>query len=138
MEITGFEYDWLGCDADGQAAFFSTAGGGYAPDALLQDVDAYDDAIDAILASPATTSARFAPAVAAGCTNTWQLMAERGIYAYDSDSEGGPYRLVAAPQTAALVERLPGRAADVIARVRFARIRFAEMRLLTSETLAKR
>lgn len=40
--IQGFEYDWLACDQDGFVGFFSTAGGGYAPDEFLQDVDAHD------------------------------------------------------------------------------------------------
>src|SRR5262245_42224964 len=95
-DIRGLEYDWIGMDADGHVAFFSTAGGGYAPDELLRDTDLYDEAIEAILAVPARTEARFAPALAPGRENTWKLMAERGLFAFDSDPHGGPYRLVSA------------------------------------------
>ena len=49
QDVAGFEYDWLACDARGRVGFFSTAGGGYAPTALLENSDAYDEAIDAIL-----------------------------------------------------------------------------------------
>src|SRR4051794_13176045 len=98
-EILGFEFDWLASDAEGHVALFSTAGGGYAPPTFLRDVQAYDDAIDAILAAPASTSTRLAPELPPHCTNTWRLVAERGLFAFDSDVHGGSYRLVAAPQT---------------------------------------
>lgn len=130
-DIRGFEYDWLACDASGHVGFFSTAGGGYAPDELLEDTDAFDQAIDAILAAPATTRARFAPHVAAGHGNTWRQMAERGLYAYDSDPQGGPYRLVAAPEVAASVSGLPVQAAGVIRRVVFRDLRFVELTEVT-------
>ena len=64
--IRGFEYDWLASDGNEHVALFSTAGGGYAPDELRADTDAFDAAISAILAMPPTTTARFAPKVAAG------------------------------------------------------------------------
>lgn len=77
-EIGGFEYDWIACDADGNVGFFSTAGGGYAPPEFSADTDVVDKAIEAIVTSPARTTARFAPNLPSGHTNTWRLMAERG------------------------------------------------------------
>jgi hypothetical protein len=112
------EYDWLGCDSIGHMALFSTAGAGYAPDEFLRDTDAHDIAIQKILALPATTEARFYPAVATGLVNTWRLVAERGLYAYDCDPSGGPYRLVAAPVVAAKTNALPPSVVDVATRVR--------------------
>lgn len=53
-EILGLEFDWLASDADGHVALFSTAGGGYTPEAFLQDTDAHDRA------APASTTALFA------------------------------------------------------------------------------
>ena len=50
-EIVGLEFDWLACDADGHVGFFSTAGGGCAPEAFLRDTDAFDAAIEAIRSS---------------------------------------------------------------------------------------
>lgn len=137
-DIQGFEYDWLACDGNENVGLFSTAGGGYAPDELCEDTDAFDAAIESILAAPATTRARFAPQIAPGRTNTWQLVAERGLFAYDSDPEGGPYRLVAAPELAAPVTKLPKRAVEVVRRVIVPRLRFADLKEITGQMLAQR
>jgi hypothetical protein len=51
-ELHGLEFDWLACDADGWVALLSTAGSGVVPASVLQDVDAQDSAIDAILGLP--------------------------------------------------------------------------------------
>ncbi|TMQ13418.1 MAG: hypothetical protein E6J91_18345, partial [Deltaproteobacteria bacterium] len=72
-EIWGTEYDWIGVDADGHVALFSTAGGGYAPREFLRDTDAHDEAISAILSLPASTTARLAPELAPQLENTWKL-----------------------------------------------------------------
>lgn len=63
--------------------------------------------IAALLAAPPTTDALFAAVLDAGLENTWKLVAERGIYAFDSDPNGGPYRLVSAPRRAATLAELP-------------------------------
>ena len=117
-DIQGMEYDWLGSDLGGCIALFSTAGAGYAPTEFLRDTDAHDSAIQAVLALPATTEARFFPHVAPGLVNTWRLVAERGLYAYDCDPNGGPYRLVAAPVVPAKADTLPPAVADVATKVR--------------------
>jgi hypothetical protein len=117
-EILGMEYDWLGCDSNGHIALFSTAGVGYAPAEFLRDTDAHDVAIQEVLALPPTTEARFFPAVAPGLVNTWRLVAERGLYAYDCDPNGGPYHLVAAPVVAAKTDALPPEVVSVATRVR--------------------
>lgn len=91
-EVVGFEHDWLAVDGEGNVGFFSTAGGGYAPIEFLADTEAHDAAIAAILSHPPSTIARYAPELGADHTNTWRLMAERGVYAFDSDSNGGPTR----------------------------------------------
>lgn len=44
-DIRGSEYDWLAVDIEGFVGLFSTAGGGDAPDAFLEDIDAFDAAI---------------------------------------------------------------------------------------------
>jgi len=40
-------------------------------------------------------------------------MAERGIFAFDSDSCGGPYRLIAAPHIPIRLEDLPASVGEV-------------------------
>jgi len=121
--IRGFEFDWLAVDADGHVAMLSTAGGGYAPDAFLDDVDAHDEAIGAVLRAPAVTTARYAPVLREGFRNDWAEVAARGLFAYDSDANGGAYRRVAAPEMVATLSSLPAEAACA---VRLAHLRFAE------------
>jgi hypothetical protein len=137
VDLRGFEYDWLACDGSGHVALFSTAGGGYAPDELRGDTRAFENAIAAILAAPATTTVRFAPRVAAGHTNTWQLVAERGLFAYDSDPEGGPYRLVAAPDRAAPLAELSQQVVEVVRRIFFPSLRFADLQVLGEQALRR-
>ncbi|MEU8659832.1 hypothetical protein [Actinoplanes philippinensis] len=134
-DILGAEYDWLAGDGDGHVALFSTAGGGYAPDVFLRDTDAHAAAIGAVLACAATTSARFAPTLASKCENTWKLVAERGLFAYDADIDGGPYRMVAAPEVAIEAAHLPEVAVDVIRRLTFARLRFVDLSTLSERAL---
>jgi hypothetical protein len=133
-EIHGFEYDWLASDEVGGVALFSTAGAGYAPAAFLSDTDAYDDAIREVLALPASTTAKFAPPVGAGCINTWELVAERGLYAYDCDPNGGPYRLVAAPVVPIRATDLSGQIADIVARIQLP-MRFENEHLIADDLL---
>ena len=116
-DVKGLEFDWLACDADRHVALFSTAGTGYVPTEFLGDTDAHDAAIESILLLPPSTAARFAPALGAGYINTWRLVAERGLFAYDCDPSGGPYRLVAAPVVPIRQDALPGAVAEVVARI---------------------
>ena len=116
-DIQGLECDWLAVDSEGCVGLFSTAGGGYAPDAFLEAIDAFDSAIATILSLPATVSAACYRELPMGLTNTWKLIAERGVFAFDSDSLGGPYRLVAAPRTPVALDRLPVMVRDVVGRI---------------------
>lgn len=134
QDIEGFEYDWLGSDADGHVALFCTAGGGYAPDVYLMNTDIHDAAIEAILAEPAKTIARFAPSY----ENMWRLLAERGVFVFDSDPFGGPYKLIAAPEVVALVDELPKVAADVVRRLVFPHLNFTQLREISTELLQQR
>lgn len=133
-EIEGVEYDWLSVDEDGCVALFSTAGAGYAPAEFLRDTDAHDQAIQTVLSLPRTTDAKFSPDLAEGLANTWQLVAQRGLYAYDCDPNGGPYRLVAAPVAPIRVDALPAAVASVAARIS-CNLRFETHAVVTSEML---
>lgn len=136
-EIRGVEYDWLACDADGNVGFFSTAGGGYTPEAFLADTAIFDAAIEAIVALPATTAARFAPNLTSGHTDTWRIMAERGLFAFDSDYSGGPCRLVAAPEIPVHVTALPAKVVQTLRRVVLHRLRLRDQAAISAETLAE-
>jgi len=135
-DVQGLEYDWLGSDESGYVALFSTAGAGYAPQEFLRDTDAHDIAIQAVLALPASTEAKFSPDLAPGLINTWRLVAERGLYAYDCDPNGGPYRLIAVPAVPVRADALPAVVADVATRFRFA-LRFEIQSVVTDEMLSE-
>lgn len=134
VDVLGLEYDWLGCDESGCVVLFSTAGSGYAPGAFLDDTDAHDRAIEAILALPESTEAKFFPDLAPGFVNTWRLVAERGLYAYDADPNGGPYRVVASPANPARIETfsaIVGDAAVPLGRL----LRFQFLGVISAEML---
>jgi hypothetical protein len=137
-DIQGFEYDWLATDGEGHVALFSTAGAGYAPDEYLQDTDAHDAAVDAILAERPSTMARFAPELKPGLRNTWRMVADRGLFAFDSDPNGAPYRLVAAPERPVSLDQLPTEVAAVAARIVFHHLRFATLVEVSHELLQRR
>lgn len=134
-EIRGVEYDWIACDLEGHVALLSTAGGGYAPEGYLRNTDLHDAAIDAILALPTSTSALFAPVLKPGLTNIWRLVAERGLFAYDADVHGGPYRLVAAPAEPATTARMPAGVRSVLREAEFRNLRFAQLTTIPGEYL---
>jgi hypothetical protein len=118
VDIEGREYDWLASDITGCVALFSTAGAGYAPRAFLEDTDAHYEAIQALLALPETTVAARAPQLSDEYVNTWKLVAERGLYAYDCNPNGGPYQLVAVPATPIRTDQLPPAIAHLVVMVR--------------------
>ena len=132
-DIEGLEYDWLGCDSRGSLALFSTAGAGYAPIEFLRNVDKHSEAIAALLNLPPSTEAQFAPSVAPGRVNTWKLAAERGLYAYDCDPNGGPYQLVAAPVVPSHVDTLPQLIVTVA--VKIERLRFEDSAAIREDML---
>lgn len=136
-EVSGIEFDWLATDGNGNVALFTTAGGGYAPEEFLRDTDAHDAAIDSILASPPRTDVRFSPELPSGLQNTWHRMAERGIFAFDSDPNGGPYQLVAAPKEPIGIADLPADAAVVVRRLVFPDLRFSDSREVTKSSLVR-
>jgi hypothetical protein len=135
-DIVGLEYDWLAVDAEGLVGLLSTAGGGYAPKAFLADIDAFDAAIATILSlAPRTTAATCNRELPAGLTNTWKLMAERGLFAFDSDPHGGPYRLIAAPHRPVSLQDLPPMVRGVAERVVLSTVVFRVVREISESDI---
>jgi hypothetical protein len=132
-DILGIEYDWVASDGEGYVGFFSTAGGGYAPSEFLRDTDSHDRAIEAIGALKARTSVAFLRAPAKGDLATWTRMAERGLFAFDADVFGGPYKLVAAPAIPVQIHELPASAVQVARSLRFLHLSFRSARELAIE-----
>jgi hypothetical protein len=136
-DLHGAEFDWLACDADGHVALFSSAGGGYIPWPAWQQADAHVAAIDAILALPPSTAPRFAPQLGAGFENTWLQATERGLFAFDSHPNGGPYRLVAAPETHVPAAELPAPAIDVLNHLHYRHLHFAVATDISTDALQR-
>lgn len=109
-EFAGLEYDWLGVDEEGHVGFFSGAGGGALPESFLRDPDSHEAAIEELLASAPTITARSLQTVSSDAQDTWRMMAERGLFAFDSDPNGGPYCLMAAPDQPTSPDSLSERA----------------------------
>ncbi len=134
-EISGLEYDWLGMDSDGHVALFSTAGGGYPPNGFLQDTEVHYAAISVLLSLPETTKAVFSPELPPHCVNAWRLAAQRGLFAFDSDLDGGPYRRVAAPELPSACEQLPAIVQAAVKSVQLQGLRFSELSEISGSRL---
>lgn len=117
-DIDGWEHDWLAIDEGGAVALFSTAGFGFVPGQYLDDTDAYQEAIAFLIGQePCTIAIRFPP-IPEGIENTWRMMAERGLYAYDFDDDVDSYVKVAVPATPIGVDALPAAIAKLASRTR--------------------
>lgn len=131
----GLEYDWLAIDADGFVALFSTAGAGFAPDELLRDPEAFDAAIAAVLDTPARSTVECGRDLPSGRVNTWRLVAERGLFAFDSDPSGGPYRLIAKPHAPVRATELPRSVASVAERITMPTVSFNSLTEVSEEQI---
>jgi hypothetical protein len=135
-EVRGYEYDWLATDAGGHAGIFSTAGGGYVPPEVLRDLDAHYAAIALLMSLPESCVPASAPTMSAAYINSWAMAAARGLFAFDGDFLGGPYRLVGVPTTPIRASALPDAVARVANRVTFTKVRFQGQSLLQVERAA--
>lgn len=63
------------------------------------------------------------------------MMAERGVFAFDSDPEGGPYVLEASPIVPIQLDELPPIASEVARRLVFPRLRFDKMKKIPVDLL---
>jgi hypothetical protein len=136
-DILGLDVEWLARDADDHVGYFTTAGGGYAPPEFLRDTDAHHAAVAAILAMPASTTPRFAPQLGPNATNEWRLVAERGLFAFDSDDSGGPYHLEAAPENPVRADQLPATVIALLDVLRYVDLHFASRPTISAETLLR-
>ena len=128
-DIQGFEHDWLAQDADGRLALFTTAGGGWAPQQYLDNIASTEAAIRSVLSTLPTTNPKFAPILADDLPNDWVAFASRGFYCFDSDIDGSPYHLVAAPLVSRAVDGLPADVQRVLAKVVLLNVRLDQLAL---------
>jgi hypothetical protein len=62
-------------------------------------------------------------------------MAERGLFAFDCNPHGGPYRMVAAPVVPCQVADLPRLTRNAVERIALRRLRFREQPVVTADAL---
>lgn len=140
--LVGIDAEWYACDADEHVGMFTTAGGGYAPEPVWRDVDAQVAVIEAILGLPRFTSAR--PAfnlpgdLSYGDLSSWLAVADRGLFAFDSDFFGGPYRLIVVPDVPIVVADLPALARTAVRELSYPNLHFATATIITSDDLEQR
>ena len=84
-KIQGLEFDWFAFDADGSLALFSTAGGGLIPSDVVPLVDAFCELAD-----------RF-ETPNWGTEKIWDDYANLGLFVFDGDYSGNPYKRVRVP-----------------------------------------
>ncbi|USD19840.1 hypothetical protein MJO52_12185 [Microbulbifer variabilis] len=87
-ELEGREFDWFAIDSEGNIGLFSTAGEGKIPGPVMEAYSEHDN-ISEQLESPNW-----------GSSEVWSDYAVLGLYVYDWDLPGGPYKRVRAPSKA--------------------------------------
>lgn len=135
-DIRGFEYDWLARDAVGRIAMLSSAGAGLAPLAFRRDVKSHELAIEALLRGPTRSAVVEAPVLKNELINTWRLVVERGLFAYDADPNGGPYVRVGVPASPVALDELPERLRAVVMDLCFPDLRFEDTTVLRARDIA--
>jgi len=92
-DLRGIDSDWLARDADDYVGPSSALqGGGYTPEGFVQNLDAHVAAhrCDSCIA-PDRLRRNLRRSCVPGFTNTWRLVAERGLFAFDSDFRGADF-----------------------------------------------
>lgn len=135
-DVSGYEYDWLACDAHGHVAFFSTAGGSFAPAEFLRDTDAHDRAIEALMSLPPHTQPLTAPTLNPALSNPWAELARRGLFAFDGTFNGGNYTRVSVPERPIHLASLPRAISEVASRVVLIHADFSVDQHVSEESLA--
>lgn len=79
-ELEGREFDWFAIDNEGNIGLFSTAGEGTIPGPVMEAYSEHDD-ISEQLESPNW-----------GSSEVWSDYAVLGLYVYDWNLHGGPYK----------------------------------------------
>ncbi len=95
-DFFGLEFDFLAVDDDDHVAFFSSAGYGPLPVAVLDRPEREQEAVEAVEALPIVSEIGHRP-VGEGDFSFWLIRVERGLFVYDWERTYGPYRRLAAP-----------------------------------------
>ena len=91
-DLEGIEFDWFAKDCDGNLALFATAGEGFFP----ASVEAHHEKHICI------SESLYSPNI--GTNSVWIDYAALGLFVFDWDLPGGPYKLRATPMRQASAE----------------------------------
>jgi hypothetical protein len=91
-ELEGREFDWYAIDASGNIAIFCTAGEGCIPDDVISCFEKHDEISDSI-ESPNW-----------GSSDVWSDYSALGLYVFDWDLHGGPYKRKRLPSAEISIE----------------------------------
>ena len=81
-DVRGIEFDWFAVDAEGNFAIFCTAGGGLIPAGVVPLIETFKN-VSQELKTPNW-----------GTDKVWDDYADLGLFVFDSDYAGRPYRLI--------------------------------------------
>jgi hypothetical protein len=93
----GTEFGWISTDEAGHMAYLSVNGLGPIPELIVAQQDEYADVFECLLALRKIGSATVIKEEACNRTD-WIEVAERGVYAFDWNSECRRYELIASPE----------------------------------------
>jgi hypothetical protein len=99
---------WYGVDRFGGVGMFTSGGPGPIPRAVFRDLDAHDALAKFLRGLPVVGGAELL--IRYKRTDDWRRAAERGLYAFNYEYDGGRpdgYRLVARPSAPLSLDALP-------------------------------
>lgn len=126
--LKGTDCSWLATDSDGRVALLATAGGGVAPKALLTLRDHYKSAL--CLCDGLPKCGDVGQLSDPESSLEWMDEIRQGLYVYDSDFSGSPYRRIGAPTVPLHVDALPSALSSIAKLVVFEQLRFEEQGVL--------
>ena len=134
-ELSGLEFDWLACDADGFVAMLSSAGFGAVPEEAVATADALETALDRIKLLPVTGEATSISGMTS--PDDWIAAARRGVFAFDWEHARDRYRIEGLPSRAIRVDEIADVALrDAVSRVRIPVV-FSDVRWLDWDEAGK-
>ena len=126
----GLDYGWLGCDADGHVAVFTSAGEGLIPLSIIAARPTADKAEELVEQLP--VRGEFQPPPDRQL-QSFAEFASRGFYSYDWPDifrstlvRSSRYELMVRPALPALLSELPSEIASLALLARFGSLRFAK------------
>ncbi|MBU1219015.1 hypothetical protein KKF34_02030 [Myxococcota bacterium] len=98
-DLKGTEHVWPACDKLGNIAVFVTAGGGYAPITYIKNFKIFELVLEYLSKLPIVNNAYIEYKLDSSYLKNPFSLVNKGVFIFDSDSFGCPYKMVEAPNT---------------------------------------